>query len=338
MSEHSFPAEEIWTKIIKTWILHGHTGVSLFLVLSAFLFTLICSVGERKIHYRKFIYNRILRIFPLILVIIFIVITVSRGVSTPLDILRVLTLQLNTGNPHTGWGQEFFPSGPIWTIAVEFQFYLLFPFLILFSNRYGMKWLMLSVLFVVLIRLLVVSLNDKQIYFDLYHSIIGRLDQFLVGIIAGIIYLKLRYLNIRNIHLSILLISSFAILTYLLHNNDIRIQSKYMSSVFQFLLEGILWASIIICYMMIKIPDALLLNRISKILAWLGSLSFSIYLLHLPVGEVITRIFILLEPNSLLESIYYNLIRLPFIIFISIVAFYSVEKPFMELRVKYLES
>lgn len=122
------PIKDSITYFIKSWLINGSSGVSLFLFLTGFLFCTISANGTKSIDYKKFIYNRILRIFPLLLVIIFIIICINRQNSDPMDILRLLTLQLNTGNPYTGWGQQFFPSGPIWTIGVEFQFYLLFLF------------------------------------------------------------------------------------------------------------------------------------------------------------------------------------------------------------------
>jgi len=49
----------------------GHSGVTLFFVLSGFIFTLITNGGEKKIDYKKFIYNRILRIYPLFIFLSF---------------------------------------------------------------------------------------------------------------------------------------------------------------------------------------------------------------------------------------------------------------------------
>ena len=116
-------------EILKLWVDNGQVGVSLFLVLSGFLFCLIGLNSARPIRYLPFIYNRILRIFPLTTLLVFITISVGRGDSTPLDVLRLLTLQLNTGGGAAVavWGMEaYFPIGPVWTVAVEFQFYLLF--------------------------------------------------------------------------------------------------------------------------------------------------------------------------------------------------------------------
>lgn len=63
---NNFTYSNIFEKISRVWVEHGHTGVSLFLVLSAFLFTLICAGGKKQIIYWKFIYNRVLRILPLL--------------------------------------------------------------------------------------------------------------------------------------------------------------------------------------------------------------------------------------------------------------------------------
>lgn len=160
----NFSSNSFISWFTQLWMLKGSSGVSLFLVLSAFLFTLITHAGEKKIIYHKFIYNRILRIFPLMVFLVFIVITLDRANSSPLDILRIFTLQLNTGNSMTGWGHSVFPSGPIWTIAVEFQFYFLFPILMIFLSKYGAKYLLLLMLFLWFSRLIIVSLDGYDVF------------------------------------------------------------------------------------------------------------------------------------------------------------------------------
>lgn len=322
--------------LLKLWLVQGSTGVSLFLVLSAFLFTLITNAGERRINYKYFIYNRILRIFPLLIVLIFVVITINRANSNPIDLLRIITLQLNTGNSMTGWGHEFFPIGPIWTIAVEFQFYLLFPFFMIFLRKFGISYLLLLLLFILVTRLILVSLNSHDIYYNLYHSIIGRLDQFLIGIILGVLYVKGYVSRLNNIYSFICLLLALVAITFLVHSN-IDISNKYYSSVFYFSLEGVLWALVILGYVSFNFSHNKVIELLGKSLAYLGSLSFSMYLLHLPVGIIITNVLSLQEPNSVTESIINTTIRLPFIIGVSLLSFYAIEKPFMTLRVKYLK-
>lgn len=320
---------------IQLWLLKGSSGVSLFLVLSAFLFTLIAHGGQKKIIYHKFIYNRILRIFPLMVFLVFIVITLDRANSSPIDILRIFTLQLNTGNIMTGWGHQVFPSGPIWTIAVEFQFYLLFPILMIFLSKYGIRYLLFLTIFMWMSRLTIVSLNSYDVFYNLYHSIIGRLDQFLIGIIIAVLYMKgysrnlSSMVNILFLVGSILLLSVFFIFDHKLHNSILK-------SVFSFPIEALLWGVVIVSYLNINLsfPFSKAMGRIAS---YLGGLSFSIYLFHLPIGYFVSNVFSLGEPTSISQSILYTLIRVPFIVLFSIVSYYSIEKPFMELRTKYFK-
>ncbi|WP_109078720.1 acyltransferase family protein [Aggregatibacter kilianii] len=320
---------------VQLWLMKGASGVSLFLVLSAFLFTLITNAGGREIIYHKFIYNRILRIFPLVVFLVFVLITIDRANSTPMDIFRLITLQLNTGNPMTGWGNNIFPSGPIWTIAVEFQFYLLFPILILFFSKYGIRYLMLVILFMLFLRWIVSSLTDYNIYYNLYHTIIGRLDQFIVGIVLGALYIRGTFDKLSNVACLFLIFFSILTLSLLFISIESN-HSIFMSSVLSFPLEALGWGIIIIAYLKIniKIPYSVTLD---KTLAFLGGLSFSIYLFHLPVGFFANNVLGLSEPSSISQSMLFTLVRLPIILIFSIITYYAIEKPFMELRVKYFK-
>lgn len=319
------------SQIIPLWLENGSTGVSFFLVLTGFLFCQISNGGEKNIKYWGFIYNRILRIFPLMIFLVFIVICCSRQTSTPLDILRIITLQLNTGQAYTGWGHDFYPSGPIWTIAVEFQFYLIFPFLSLFLYRYGIKYLIGLIALMILTRFNIAILNGGDIYYNAYHTIIGRLDQFIIGIILGYYYRK-GYFNFLKSWMYQISCLSFTFLAFLYLFRFKQPNTFYTS--LSFPIEAILWGIVTLCYLHIRLPSS---KKISFCLSYLGMCSFSMYLLHLPIGLMLNQLIGWENPVTSSTSLFQSMIRTIVIIIVSIFTFNIIEKPFMKLRIKYIK-
>ena len=316
--------------IIPLWLQNGSTGVSFFLVLTGFLFCQITKGGEKELKYWGFIYNRVLRIFPLMVFLVFIVICCSRSVSTPLDIFRIFTLQLNTGNPITGWGHDFYPSGPIWTIAVEFQFYLLFPFISLFLKRYGIKYLVGLVVLMIATRFNLAILKGGDIYYNTYHTIIGRLDQFVIGIILGYYYQKgfFKFLEKLKYQIFLLIIISFSFLyLFTFQKNSVFFVSL------SFTIEAFLWGIVTLSYIYLKLPS---FKKLNNILSYLGMCSFSMYLLHLPIGMMVNQLIGWSVPNSVSSSLLQSIVRVIFIILVSTFTFKIIEKPFMSLRIKYI--
>ncbi|HHL1466191.1 TPA: acyltransferase family protein [Klebsiella pneumoniae] len=316
----------------RLWLENGSSGVSFFLVLTGFLFCLISDSGKKQIKYSGYIYNRILRIFPLMVFLVFIVICCSRQQSSPMDIFRILTLQLNTGNSYTGWGSEYFPSGPIWTIAVEFQFYLIFPFIALFLNKYGPKYLFGIVVLMIITRFNIATFKGGEIYYNMYHTIIGRLDQFTIGMILGYAYQKGYFKHLSNWAVMLpVLISALCVLTYLFTLT--KTTTGY--STLSFTVEAICWGLVAVCYLKAALPD---IKPINTALSHLGMASFSMYLLHLPVGGMVNRVLDMPPATSVSGSLVESAVRIPIIIAISFFTFYMIEKPFMGMRVKYTDN
>lgn len=312
---------------IKLWIVKGATGVSLFLVLSGFLFCVICDAGRKEIKYKDFLINRFLRIAPLLLVVFFIIITINRGQSTPMDVFRLLTLQLNTGNSVTGWGYSNFPSGPIWTIAVEFQFYLIFPFLVRILNQFGVSRLFSMMLCVILIRAIIAYSTTGPMYSNLYHSITGRLDQFLWGMILGYFYLETKAKTFNKMACIGLIVLSITINTALMPYSI----DNYFYRIYSFNIEAFAWGMLILGYLKINININSILDRV---FAYLGGLSYSLYLLHLPVGAILLGQLKIygIENHGVTTTLF---VILPVCIAVSSLTYYSIEKPFLAMRRKY---
>lgn len=321
------------SNIIINLLLSGDTGVTLFLVLSGMLFTIISNGGKNNIEYKKFIFNRFVRIFPLLSVAWITAMAISRGTATFSDAMTVLLFSnLQTSPLLLHFGQT-------WTIAVEFQFYLIFPFLATFLNRYGVKYIISLSIFWLLWRTMIVSIYGGNIGSDnylnnhyYYLTLLGRLDQLLIGIVFGYLYINFKNLFTNPI---LLLVSSLFIcitILFLRSQGLWYIPTPYVSALSYF--EAIAWGFFIICYISsnIKIP-----NMIDVALSKLGEVSFSEYILHTIVIYSFHDYFgiIKVTQSTNANAIINFLIILPIVLLFSKACFELIEKPFLGFRKKY---
>ncbi|MCE9573030.1 MAG: acyltransferase [Deltaproteobacteria bacterium] len=115
----------------------GWVGVQLFFVLSGFLITgILLDTQDSDNYYRSFFGRRVLRIFPLYyatLTVAFLVLPIFT-VHHPDGTHQVwLWTYLSNWAEPTGRGCEAFPH--FWSLAVEEQFYLVWPFVVRALNR-----------------------------------------------------------------------------------------------------------------------------------------------------------------------------------------------------------
>ncbi len=145
MASHLFPGNTDQggrlLRSIGIALSHGGIGVDLFFVLSGFLITGILYDSLHEQHFFRIFYaRRVLRIFPLYYGVLFLLLILTRplhihwqGMQWPL----LLYLQ------NTGWVMplyRFHPSATLsldhfWSLAVEEQFYLVWPFLVYLLRR-----------------------------------------------------------------------------------------------------------------------------------------------------------------------------------------------------------
>ncbi|NKX16184.1 hypothetical protein HGG75_10640 [Ochrobactrum pseudogrignonense] len=77
--------------------------------------------------------------------------------------------------------------GQTWSIVIEFQFYLIFPFLTLVLARDGIQRIVLLVIVLILLRAALWGLDHDVNHLG-YWTLLGRGDQFLIGMLAGYAY------------------------------------------------------------------------------------------------------------------------------------------------------
>lgn len=311
----------------------GHTGVALFMVMSGFIFAVIA--WGKEVDYVGFVKNRFIRIYPLYLFGVLLSVYIGRPNYTFTDILGSLLPFVNLKNPPTVNGFD-----QLWTIAVEFQFYLIFPFLWAFFQRKGFWYP-----FGLILLLLVCRWFSFGIYTTVqdlsYWTIFGRLDQFLIGMMLGVVY-RTRP-GVLGHWLWLVLFVAILLACMQWFNNLGGFYGAGYPSLRSFwiyypTLEGAVWGGIVLAYVNCRLHIPALID---KVLAWLGQISFSLYVMHNLVIFFILKVAgaIVLRPGHEVFNAVFGgvLVILPITIALSALTYYLIEAPFLRYRVRYLK-
>jgi peptidoglycan/LPS O-acetylase OafA/YrhL len=305
----------------------GHTAVALFMVLSGFILTYGALDGG--VDAWGFIRNRLLRTYPLFLLLVF------AGISTFPDHFAwqpFLQTVFGLGNLPGALSLPPF-SSMLWTIAVEWQFYLLFPLLVAVLKA-GWTRHLLGLLAVLLLFRAVAVLCGGSARDIGYMTILGRLDQFLIGMWAAWLF-RTRPLSRRGGGLLAGIALVVAVASLALFNAAGGWPVSPAWKVVWPTFEALVWAAFVIGYVDAANAASGLWSRL---LARIGEISYSIYLVHYIVIWSLIRLdltfaftgrFVL---DALLETL---LVALPITLAIASLTYRYVELPFLRLRGRY---
>ena len=274
----------------------GHTGVTLFFILSAFLLArpfLEAASGGPPVRLGHFYRRRILRIMPLYTVAVLFAIFFSRENPTALtDGLRALFFL----NSFSGTVHSLMPYSAVWwSLATEVQFYLALPILGgLLKSRAGRGIALLVLLAWAAGYAFVVFRGDlipESTRFRLGLGLPGRAPAFLVGI--GLTWLvarhgeRLRSALRRRPWLErgggdLLLLLVLLGLGLLLQKVTARgfVPAELTMPAWH-LAESLLWGLVLLLILLVPLRSLPLISN--RPFAILGLLSYSLYLIHEPI-------------------------------------------------------
>ena len=305
-------------------IVEGHTGVALFMVLSGYLFALI--LDNRAFSVPLFLYNRALRLLPLLTVALLLsaLVTWSRGESLGDYALALVKGVVLPTLPRGGW-----------SLTVEFHFYLLLPLLLAVTNRVAWAPIVLIALAVAVRALIYAKLGSVQ---DAgYWTLIGRIDQFL----AGMVFARYRHLFARRHGLAFAVAAAFALFLGWFHGAGgfYGFGGAYPSPSTLWIvlptIEAFVYATLLAYYETTAkttgSPFAALLERA-------GTFSYSIYLLSFFVvprsTAFVDRTVIDLSSTGL--ALAWTAIMMLVMILVGALSYSAIESPFLRLRRPYL--
>jgi peptidoglycan/LPS O-acetylase OafA/YrhL len=240
----------------------------------------------------------------------------------------------------------------MWTIWVELQFYLIFPFLILFARRYGSRYLVGVLALLLILRALVFAASGEVRYLA-YETLFGRLDQFVVGMLLGRLWLAQGLVQDfvqgqdkpaakQRLHWLWLLPASTLVLAGL-HVFSLQVGFAELKSPFWIiwpLIEGALWGGFVWVYLQLRWPGPEALKvHVDRALAAMGAISFSTYVFHNLVLAAYNKHagvvpFTGLERlDTILTGVFFVL---PLVMLMAGLTYQLIEKPFLSLRRSYL--
>lgn len=329
---HLFVPFTTFNNPLASLINEGHVGIGLFMVLSGFIFSVL--TAGQSVQYGQFLFNRFVRIYPLyIFAVVFAVTLMVYQKQQPLGVGTVLEWLLLFRPPTIGNLWQF---SHLWTIPVEFSFYVLFPFLHLFYQRRGPGYFVGLLALMLLLRI-GVYLEFGSVRFLAYETLFGRLDQFLLGYIAGRIYVSRQ--GERILSNPLVLLASIVLAVSMVHllnqlggtNN----MTAWWWTVWP-LVEGLSWMLLVLTYVLQRWS---LPTWVDKLLAQGGVLSFALYVCHPFVLSVISpRIGIFSFTDNLPANVVITgvLTALPASLAVAVLLHQLIEKPFLGFRRPYV--
>lgn len=311
----------------------GGYGVDLFFVLSGFLVSgLLFSEYKRRgeVNVKRFLIRRGFKIYPAFYFFIFCtVLLFSIGFGTSFQATSILSevffLQSYIGGM---WSHT-------WSLAVEEHFYFLLAIIIFIAikRRLNMKGHFLPILFSCLI---VLSLVLRIIYVYRVYSVNHdaffythlRIDGLLTGALLGFFW-HFRPILMEHFYKNSKL---FAFLSFLMIMPSFIFNSGSLFMVtigFNIMHVGFAFAVLLLISAKGEkvLFENVILSKISSAIAFIGVYSYSIYLWHLPVQNLLLRYV----PDLRIEAILYMVLS----VFTGIVTSAAIEKPMLRLREKH---
>lgn len=312
------------------WLVEGHTGVSLFFVLSGYLFMSIAQKADGAIDYGTFMRNRVLRIFPLFVVVFFVAISIGRDAFRPQDALYLVFS--NLGDAPTS---KQFMTGAAWTISVEFTFYLVFPFLARFALAQGPSYLLRLVCLLLLLKAGAYLVSERPTHM-IYSTLLGRLDQFLIGMLAAQLAAQFKLNAVKGVW-----IAGAGVLMWTLLELQLRRASFFLPQPRQLFwliwptLEALGWAAVICTYVHWR---GTVWRGLGRILERAGEISYSLYLWH---GLIVFLVFRLVGSKDWTGNAYLNTVLAGSLVlalswWVASLSYRTIELPFLGLRRRYV--
>ncbi|HHF4621425.1 TPA: acyltransferase family protein [Haemophilus influenzae] len=331
----------------ENWLSGGFLGVDIFFVISGFLITgiIITEIQQNSFSLKQFYTRRIKRIYPAFIIVMALVSFIASVIFIYNDFNKLRkTIELAIAflsNFYLGLTQGYFdlsanenPVLHIWSLAVEEQYYLIFPLILILAYK---KFREIKVLFIITLILFFILLATSFIPANFYKEVLHqpniyylsnlRFPELLVGSLLAIYHnLSASKQASKQASNVIAILSTLLLFSCLfLMNNDIA----FIPGV-TLILPCIFTALIIHTTSQNNIVKLCLSN---KAIVFIGKISYSLYLYHWIF--IAFAYYITGEKQINNQSI---AIVIVLTIIFSVLSYYLIEQPIRKSKLNFKQS
>ncbi|HHF5629526.1 TPA: acyltransferase family protein [Haemophilus influenzae] len=331
----------------ENWLSGGFLGVDIFFVISGFLITgiIITEIQQNSFSLKQFYTRRIKRIYPAFITVMALVSFIASVIFIYNDFNKLRkTIELAIAflsNFYLGLTQGYFdlsanenPVLHIWSLAVEEQYYLIFPLILILAYK---KFREIKVLFIITLILFFILLATSFIPANFYKEVLHqpniyylsnlRFPELLVGSLLAIYHnLSASKQASKQASNVIAILSTLLLFSCLfLMNNDIA----FIPGI-TLILPCIFTALIIHTTSQNNIIKLCLSN---KVIVFIGKISYSLYLYHWIF--IAFAYYITGEKQINNQSI--AIVIILTIIF-SVLSYYLIEQPIRKSKLNFKQS
>jgi len=306
---------------------NGYLGVDIFFVISGYLITGIVynEVLENTFSVVKFYERRLRRIFPLVLFTCLAALVLGLVFMLPDDLENLCQsiiatnfsanniLMYITSADYWAVKNDYKPLMHTWSLGIEEQFYLLYPFLFFIFKGNRKKYILtiLVLLSMISLVLFLLSGNVPAKFYFLHF----RFFELAVGGICAIYFTNRSIsdlLKSKTILLACLVLTILLMYTNYIHSNTVKILITTFLSAAMLVTGGLHYQSS-------KLYHSIMCN---PVMSAIGKISFSLYMWHQLVFAF-SRYF-LVEEIGPANAVMLSLV----VILFSFISYYTIENPF----------
>lgn len=282
-------------RIFEDLLQIGWIGVQLFFVLSGFLITgILLDTKEREGYFRAFYVRRVLRIFPLYYLFLITVSIVLPHLFAVPAILRVEPRQMGV---YWVYLSNWFPGGPnvlghCWSLAVEEQFYIVWPLVVRVTGARSLLRGCLALAAGSLALRIGLWLEGADPEF-IYENTLTRMDALVLGAAGAVLVRSPEAMAFLRPRLGRALALAAAALAVLAAKTGLP-RTTALTQTLGYSLLSITFTLLILTAVLQQASGQGRIARAlsSRPLRTLGTYSYGIYILQLPVHLFVSRVLL----------------------------------------------